>query len=179
MNAKPQLSDELKRIPTAAKVIAALVPVCVIAGAVIVAFLRVTATRTPAGVRGGGGPGIAALLFLVVPVIASVLLTIWVLLVGYVYADAGRRGMNRLLWMLVVIFVPNALGFILYFLLRHPVSAECPGCHSLLTTDAGYCPQCGTQLARSCPKCSRLVGLTDRFCPACGQNLQAAAEQPG
>src|SRR2546425_11759366 len=38
------------------------------------------------------------------------------LMVGYVNKDSGRRAMNRTLWTILVIFIPNAIGFILYFL---------------------------------------------------------------
>ena len=125
MNVKPQLSDELRRVPKLAKVLAGLVPVCVIAITVMVVFLR--AKSGPAGAANGGPPvGIAALLLVLVPVVISGVLALWVLLVGYVYSDAGRRGMSRLLWMLVVIFMPSGLGFVLYFILRYPVPAECP-----------------------------------------------------
>ncbi len=49
-------------------------------------------------------------------------------MIGYVNADSKRRGMNSLLWTLLVIFVPKALGFIAYFLLRKPLLIPCPNC---------------------------------------------------
>jgi len=171
MTMKPQLSEEWGRIPTLAKVLAALLPICAIA------FFLVVRSMTPRGVPGIGerGPTIFQLFLFVVPLLAGVLFALWILLVGYVYADAGRRGMRRFLWMLVVIFVPNALGFILYFLLRQPVGAQCPGCGQILSDDVAYCPQCGTQVAQSCPKCARPIKMSDRFCSACGENLKSAA----
>ena len=174
MKNKPRLSDEMRRIPIATKILAALIPLCVIA----VFFLIRTTTSRPVTVPPRGGPGVAAVMFLIVPLI-SVVVSIWVLLVGYVYADAGRRGMNRLLWMLVVIFVPNALGFILYFLLRHPVPRQCPGCGGSLDDNVAFCPQCGVQVARSCPKCTRMIGVSDKFCSSCGANLTETAQQTG
>ena len=177
MNSKPQLSQELARIPTVAKVLAALAPVCVLA--VVFIFAMARATQGPAPVGPGRGPGIAAFVMLIVPALVSVVFAIWILLVGYVYQDAGRRGMSRLLWMLVVIFVPNALGFILYFILRHPVLAQCPGCGQALNEEVAYCPHCGVQVAHSCSKCGRMVGLSDRFCSACGNDLKSVTEQPG
>jgi hypothetical protein len=50
------------------------------------------------------------------------------LLIGYVNADAGRRGMSRVAWTLLAIFIPHALGIVLYFVLRKPRIATCPQC---------------------------------------------------
>ena len=46
---------------------------------------------------------------------------IYVLLIGYVYADARRRGMRYVLWTLLAIFIPEAIGIILYFILRDQI----------------------------------------------------------
>src|SRR5258705_3836139 len=43
------------------------------------------------------------------------------LMAGYVNRDAGRRGMSRSLWTFLVLILPNAIAFILYFLLRTPI----------------------------------------------------------
>ena len=45
----------------------------------------------------------------------------YVLLAGYVYADASRRGMPAIAWTALTVLVPNAIGFVLYFLLRKPI----------------------------------------------------------
>ena len=37
-------------------------------------------------------------------------LACYILLIGYVNSDAGRRGMSRLGWTLLAIFIPHALG---------------------------------------------------------------------
>src|SRR5208337_4340116 len=47
--------------------------------------------------------------------VAGMALAFYVLLVGYVNRDARRRGMSATLWTVLVIFVPNAIGFIIYF----------------------------------------------------------------
>ena len=60
--------------------------------------------------------------------IGAVALGIYVLLVGYVFGDARRRGMNHVLWTLLAIFIPNAIGVILYFILRDPIPVPCPSC---------------------------------------------------
>lgn len=176
MNGRPTLSGEFRIIPTPMKVLAALVPVFAVA--ITLAFLLLA--RAPA-TQGGTPPrvGIAAVFLLVAPVVFSVLAVIWVLLVGYVWADAGRRRMSRVAWLLIVIFVPNALGFILYFVLRQPIPSQCPGCGHSLEADVTYCPKCGRQIADACPNCKHPVGLTDAFCPACGHSLKGAREGGG
>jgi hypothetical protein len=64
---------------------------------------------------------------LVLGLFMSALLVVFLLCVGYVYGDAKRRDMRAGLWVLVVIFFPHLLGFLLYFVLRKPIGA-CPTC---------------------------------------------------
>src|SRR5689334_7978501 len=42
---------------------------------------------------------------------------LWLLAMGYIYADAKSRGMPPVLWLLIALVVPNMVGFILYFAL--------------------------------------------------------------
>jgi hypothetical protein len=66
-----------------------------------------------------------------------------ILLAGYVYADAGRRGMPRGPWTALVLLVPNCIGFVLYFLLRKPLLAGCPHCGGGVEMGAAFCSRCG------------------------------------
>ncbi len=102
------------------------------------------------------------------------LLAVFVLLIGYVNADAGRRGMSRLLWTLVAIFVPNALGIVLYFILRKPRLGSCPQCGTHVEPSFGFCPKCRFRLQPICPHCQRGVEHGDLFCPYCGGTLETA-----
>lgn len=95
----------------------------------------------------------------------------FLLLIGYVNRDAKRRGMNPVLWTIVVIIIPNALGFILYFLLRQPLRGACPQCGYFVETGFNFCPRCSYKLAPSCPQCKRVVGVNDVYCPYCGTSL--------
>ena len=45
----------------------------------------------------------------------------YILLAGYVYGDAKRRGMNAIPWTVVAVVIPNLIGFLLYFLLRKAI----------------------------------------------------------
>ncbi len=98
-------------------------------------------------------------------------LSVLVLLIGYVNGDAKRRGMRRVVWTLLAIFVPNALGIILYFLLRDPLPSTCPGCGNRVGGAYSFCPQCGTVLAPACPNCRRAVERTWTNCAFCGTKL--------
>ncbi len=102
---------------------------------------------------------------------AGVLLSAWVLMVFYVNADAGRRQMNRLLWTLLVIFIPNAIGFIIYFLLRKPIARPCPKCRTPLRPEFVFCPACGLEIAAKCAACNRAVESGWVSCAYCGAKL--------
>jgi hypothetical protein len=102
---------------------------------------------------------------------AGLVLGVWVLMVAYVHADAGRRQMNRLLWTLLVIFIPNAIGFIIYFVIRKPIARPCPKCRALIRPEFVFCPACGQEVAAKCPGCSRAVESGWAACAFCGAKL--------
>jgi hypothetical protein len=108
-------------------------------------------------------------------VIAGTLLGCYVVLIGYVNRDAGRRKMSRLLWTLIAIFVPNGLGIVLYFILRKPRAVNCPQCNDEVEPGFSFCPRCRNRLQPVCPHCQRSVNLGDKFCPYCGEALESAA----
>ncbi len=84
-------------------------------------------------------------------------LSILILVIGYVYGDAKRRGMRYVLWTLLAIFIPNAIGIILYFILRDPLLVPCRACGTLARGTFAFCPKCGGALAPACPSCRRSV----------------------
>jgi RNA polymerase subunit RPABC4/transcription elongation factor Spt4 len=93
--------------------------------------------------------------------------------IGYVNRDAGRRGMSRVFWTLLAIFIPNALGIVLYFILRKPRTSNCPQCGAVVEPRFGFCPRCRHRLSPVCPHCQRGVNASDKFCPYCGDDLGA------
>jgi hypothetical protein len=111
---------------------------------------------------------------LVVTFFPGTILAFLTLMVGYVNRDAGRRGMSRTVWTLVVIFVPNAIGFILYFLMRNPIVTYCPKCGAAADQRANFCPNCRHSLRPTCPQCSSSVQASDKFCANCGLTLGQA-----
>jgi Double zinc ribbon len=102
----------------------------------------------------------------------------YVLLVGYVYGDARRRGMNHVLWTLLAIFIPNAIGIILYFILRDPVAVPCPACGTPARKGHAYCASCGVPVRTACPQCRQPVEPGWHNCARCGAPL-AAPIAPG
>lgn len=123
-------------VPKSAKAIA-----CGVAGGVILigfvsTFIRGYGQVTPFAVLvPGAGFGL----------LAGLLSAIWILCLGYVYADARRRGMPPILWTLIAAFVPNLLGFLLYFALRRPIASPCPHCGQPTTAEQRFCSSCGHQ----------------------------------
>ncbi len=104
----------------------------------------------------------------------GIIVAIIILLIGYVNADAKRRGMNALLWTLLVIVVPKALGFLAYFLLRKPLLTPCPQCGTPVRADYAYCQKCGRGLRPFCCHCGRAISDDFVCCPYCGKPLGAA-----
>ncbi|HVO81756.1 MAG TPA: zinc ribbon domain-containing protein [Terriglobales bacterium] len=100
------------------------------------------------------------------------------LFIGYVNRDAGRRGMSRVLWTIVAIFVPNGLGIVLYFILRQPLTARCPQCGAAVQSGFRFCPRCSTRLHPGCPHCQREVQTGDKYCPYCGGTLAEQESRP-
>lgn len=125
--------------------------------------------------HGNAPPALARLLL---GLLAGTVVGCYLLLVGYVSRDAQRRGMSSILWTLVVVFIPNGLGFIVYFILRQPIGRACPQCGSTVQTGFNFCPRCSHKLSASCPQCQRVVSLNDVYCPYCGTSLQNQAASP-
>lgn len=111
-------------------------------------------------------------------VVGGTVLGCYVVLMGYINRDAGRRSMSRLLWTLIAIFVPNGLGIVLYFVLRKPRAARCSQCAAEVQPGFSFCPRCRNRLQPVCPHCQRSVNLGDKFCPYCGGDLEPAAGAP-
>jgi hypothetical protein len=76
-------------------------------------------------------------------VFLSCLIATWLLCLGYVYGDAQRRAMQSVLWVLVALFVPHLLGFLLYFVLRQPIASTCSHCGQTISIYQRFCSWCG------------------------------------
>jgi RNA polymerase subunit RPABC4/transcription elongation factor Spt4 len=120
-------------------------------------------------------PEIAKLAFsIAVPLVCAA----WILLLGYIYGDAKRRNMRYVMWTLLAIFIPDAIGIILYFVLRDPLPAQCPGCGTLVNSKFTFCPNCSAPLRPTCTQCGRPVERGWKHCPNCGAATPAANQFP-
>jgi hypothetical protein len=116
--------------------------------------------------------------FFLLTLLGAVPIAIYVLLLGYVWGDARRRGMNQVLWTLLALFIPWAVGLILYFMLRDPVPTPCPSCGTPARKTHAYCACCGTAVRAACPQCRQPVEAGWRNCASCGHALQPTAAAP-
>lgn len=100
---------------------------------------------------------------------------VWVALIGYVYGDAKRRQMRYVMWTLLAIFIPFAIGIIVYSIIRDPLPKKCSGCGNVIMAGFPFCPHCGTPLQPPCPNCGKLVDPTWANCAHCGKRLPVSA----
>jgi len=156
-----RFTEELSVIPRTARFIAACVWVVAGLGLLVISQRDHELANAPHAMR------------IFVMVFPPLVLFIYALLIGYVYADAKRRGMRYVMWTLLAMFIPDGIGIILYFVLRDPPMRACPGCAQLAKSGFTFCPHCGTSLLPTCPNCGRGVELGWSNCPNCGTKLPA------
>ena len=115
-----------------------------------------------------------------VSLIAPLFAVVWILLIGYIYGDAERRGMRQWLWVLLAIFIPDAIGIILYFILRDPMPFYCSHCGTPTKSTFTFCPNCSASLRPTCTQCGRGLERGWKHCPICGApaptGIQAAPQ---
>ena len=112
-------------------------------------------------------------------ILSLAMLVIWILVIVWVYRDAERRGMNGVLWALLV-FIGNLIGLLIYLLVRSdslaapktpPTISYCPNCQEPVSSNFVFCPNCGTRLQPVCPQCHKPVEKNWQVCPHCGHKL--------
>jgi hypothetical protein len=101
---------------------------------------------------------------------------IYILLLGYIYGDARRRRMRYVVWTLLAIFVPNAIGIILYLVLRDPMPVFCSSCGVAVKSTFTFCPQCAKTLRPTCLQCGHALDRTWSHCPNCGRATAIAKD---
>jgi hypothetical protein len=170
--------NESQQKPRAISVVAWIIAAAVYVLAVV-AIWGLGIPRDPQMSR--WSPGEQGAFSLLIPLIFCA----YILLIGYVYGDAKRRGMRYVMWTLLAIFIPDAIGIIIYFILRDPLPVACPGCHALLKPGFAFCPHCATSLKPTCPQCGRALDRGWLHCPQCGAAVpgtgqpSATGAQPG
>jgi hypothetical protein len=158
-----RFEQELAIVPKAARFVAGLASLAMAAlfGGVFV--LPVLAMR-----EGRGLQFLPLLPVFLAALLGIVSVGLWILLIGYVHADARRRGMNALLWTLLAIFIPSGVGIILFFILRDPIAIPCPSCGTPARKGFAFCASCGAPVRRACGSCHQPVEPGWRNCPSCG-----------
>lgn len=122
--------------------------------------------------------GVPRVMIPVLALLCAVFVICWILLLSYVNRDAARRDMSPTLWTLICLFVPNLIGFILYFMLRKPLPKECPGCGFSVNDSFRFCPRCRYALAPVCASCGQPVRNDYTCCPYCGQATPPPSAPP-
>lgn len=158
---RTRLSDELRIIPAWAYVVSGI------------AFVAAQVLFATAIAKDPNAPPQWARILLAL--LAGIVCSIYVMLIGYINRDSGRRGMSRTLWTLLAIFVPNALGIVLYFLLRKPFGGCCPQCSAVVQGDYAFCPICRCVLHAICSHCQKTVAPGCAYCPYCGETVAASS----
>jgi len=108
------------------------------------------------------------------------LLALWIFVCVWVYRDAEGRGMNGLLWALLV-FIGHIIGLIIFLIVRSERAArpqaagseKCPNCCCAVGTGYTFCPHCGKPMKAVCPACQKPIQAGWKVCPHCGANLDA------
>ena len=118
-------------IPRRVRLVSAVLGSCVAAAGLAVAI--VAAMRDESAV--------ALLAYSAAGVVGGLLISTWILGVGFVYADARRRAMR--LWAVLVVLFPHLLGFLLYFVLRQPLASFCAHCGQTVAATQRFCSWCG------------------------------------
>ena len=112
--------------------------------------------------------------------LSFVLLIIWIFVIVWVYRDAERRGMNGVLWALLV-FIGNLIGLLIYLIVRSdslpsppatPRKKTCPSCKQSVGADFAFCPHCGARMEDVCPSCGTKIEKEWKVCPSCGEKLK-------
>jgi len=107
------------------------------------------------------------------------LLIIWILVIVWVYRDAERRGMNGVLWALLVL-IGSIIGLLIYLIVRSdsipalragPATEACPSCKREVDASFVFCPYCAARLHAVCPECGKPTEENWKVCPHCGKKL--------
>lgn len=81
--------------------------------------------------------GIFILVGLLLLIVGTISLYVWT------YKDCKLRGENPIVWILIMIFLSNVIGFIIYLFVRKKKIFLCDHCNSIIDEKDSYCTVCG------------------------------------
>lgn len=86
--------------------------------------------------------------FIILPILIMLcMFTMLISIFVWTYKDAKSRGLNAIVWTLIVMFVPNLMGLLLYFIVgRRESRIICSKCNSSAPFPAKYCNNCGSEI---------------------------------
>jgi len=115
-----------------------------------------------------------------VSIFSLVLLVLWIAVIVWVYRDAERRGMNGVLWALLVL-IGSIIGLLIYLIVRSDVLAAtqrspavqvCPECEQDVDQGYAFCPHCGKRLQGGvCHACGKPIEPNWKVCAHCGEKI--------
>lgn len=124
-------------------------------------------------------------------VLAIAFVIFWIIVLDWVWLDAGERTSNktaRIIYLLLVVFF-NVFGWIMYLILRPSQTIEqiywadlerrylkyetselddCTKCGTQLYPGYTYCPECGLEIKVKCKSCDVYIEKNCEYCPYCG-----------
>ena len=111
---------------------------------------------------------------IVVGIVVLFILMLYAALGTLVYRDAKKLGMNAWMWILIAIFAPNGVGFIIYLIFRFTEKKKkhCSSCGKAVSENFSICPNCGENISGACPECSKAVEKDWKVCPYCRHKLK-------
>lgn len=128
---------------------------------------------------------------LVWKLLAAAFVIFWIVVLDWVWLDAGERTSNktaRVIYLLLVIFF-NIFGWIMYLILRPSQTIEqiywadlerrylkyetselgdCVKCGTQLYPGYTFCPTCGLDIKIKCRACNVYIEKNSEYCPYCG-----------
>ena len=91
----------------------------------------------------------------------------------YAYTDSKKRNMQSIMWMLLVLLIPNYIGLIIYLIVRQNDDyLNCPNCGFKVKRSFKVCPNCNQPLTKICPSCKKIVKDDWNVCPYCTEILK-------
>ena len=160
------VKETLSVIPRGAKALATIVSLC-LAGLIVVIAQHPAKNGHPLGPTGK----------VLLPLFMFAVTFFGIMLYGYIFGDAKRRGMRYVVWTLLALLIPYAIGIILYFILRDPLPSICPACGTKVLSKHTFCVSCGTRVKPACPQCGKQVESGWSNCGNCGAKLPNGGRQ--